>query len=187
MKEDALCRLPSTTTVTGRSSSITNAFINSIVPTIKPTPAEVIEALRILGMSATTICCAYCGDKHTEWDHFRPIVTAQRPTGYITEIANLVPACGKCNQSKGSSDWESWMRSNAKLSPKSRGIADLEQRVISLRAFSGWRQPTRVDFAAVAGEELWQRHLANWAQIMELLKSSQVLAAQIRTRVGLSQ
>ena len=49
--------------------------------------------------------CAYCGDKASDWDHLRPLVVKRRPTGFISEIANLVPACGKCNQSKGNSPW----------------------------------------------------------------------------------
>ena len=87
--------------VTGRSSSITNAFIDAIIPAVDPTEEEKLEALRILQIDPKDIRCAYCGDKATEWDHLRPIITIQEPTGYITEIANLVPSCGKCNQSKG--------------------------------------------------------------------------------------
>jgi len=78
--------------VTGRSSSITNAFISAIVPVIEPTEEEELEALRTLQIDPANICCAYCGDKATEWDHLRAIVSDQRPTGYITEIANLVPS-----------------------------------------------------------------------------------------------
>ena len=102
-------------TVTGRSSSLTNAFINGIIPVIQPTEAEELEALRILGIDPVDIRCAYCGDKSTEWDHLRPIITNQEPTGYITEIANLVPSCGKCNQSKGKSSWRAWITSTARL------------------------------------------------------------------------
>ncbi|MFL6304101.1 MAG: HNH endonuclease [Candidatus Sulfotelmatobacter sp.] len=60
-----------------------------------------MEALRILHIDPSDIRCAYCGNKSTEWDHLRPIITNQEPTGYITEISDLVPRCGKCNQSKG--------------------------------------------------------------------------------------
>ena len=115
MKRTPFCQLPATMTVTGRSSSLTNAFINGIIPVIQPTEAEELEALRILGIDPVDIRCAYCGDKSTEWDHLRPIITNQEPTGYITEIANLVPSCGKCNQSKGKSSWRAWITSTARL------------------------------------------------------------------------
>jgi hypothetical protein len=171
-------------TVTGRSSSITNAFISAIIPTIEPTQAEELEALSILGMIPDNIRCAYCGDRATEWDHLRAIITNQEPTGYITEIANLVPACGKCNQSKGKSHWRTWMEGNAKLSPKTRGVPDLVDRIARLDEYEAWRKPKKIDFAAVVGPEMWQRHRKNWREVLDLLKKSQELAGEIRTIVA---
>jgi hypothetical protein len=170
--------------VTGRSSSITNAFISAIIPVVEPTEVEEREALSILQISPEDIRCAYCGDKSTEWDHLRPIISNQEPTGYITEIANLVPSCGKCNQSKGKSYWRTWMEGNAKLSPKTRGIADLKDRVTRLQAYEAWRQPRKIDFAAIVGPEMWQRHRQNWRKVLDLLKQSQELANEIRDIVA---
>jgi hypothetical protein len=180
MKRVRLCQLPTAMTVTGRSSSITNAFINAIIPIIEPTEAEELEALNILGIDPADIRCSYCGDKSTEWDHLRPVITNQEPTGYITEIANLVPSCGKCNQSKGKSNWRTWMLSNARLSPTTRGVANLCARVARLEEYEKWRRPIRIDFPKVVGEELWQRHRQNWRQVLDLLKKSQELASEIR-------
>ena len=114
----AAFQMPSVQTMVSRKSSITNAFVNAIIPTIPPTNDEIAKALTILGMEPDDVRCAYCGDKATEWDHLRPLVAKRRPTGFISEIANLVPACGKCNQSKGGSDWRKWMLSKARLSPR---------------------------------------------------------------------
>lgn len=184
MKSVRLCQLPKPMTVTGRSSSITNAFISAIIPVIEPTEQEEHEALRILQISPDDIRCAYCGDKSTEWDHLRPIITNQEPTGYITEIANLVPACGKCNQSKGKEHWRSWMTGNAPLSPKTRGIRDLEQRLARLELYEAWRQPRKIDFAGVVGPEMWQRHRQNWRDVLALLKKSEAVAKEIRVLVA---
>ena len=74
--------------ITGRSSSITNAFINSIIPVIKPSEEDIKEALNVLGMDKENFRCAYCGDGVTEWDHLRPLVINQKPTGFISEIQN---------------------------------------------------------------------------------------------------
>lgn len=183
MKRVRYCQLPSPMNVTGRSSSITNAFINAIIPAIEPTEEEELKALHILEMEPQDIRCAYCGDKHTEWDHLRPIITNQEPTGYITEIANLVPSCGKCNQSKGKSDWRTWMEGKARLSPKSRGIPDLAKRIAHLQSYEDWRKPQKIDFAAVVGPEMWQRHRKNWRSVLDLLKESQTLASEIRSIV----
>ncbi|MCX7197673.1 MAG: HNH endonuclease [Proteobacteria bacterium] len=124
--------------------------------------------------------CAYCGDPRTEWDHFRPLVTSQRPTGYITEIANLVPACGKCNQSKGSKPWREWITGTAKRSPKTRGIADLNERIARLQAYEKWREPQRLDFEALVGAELYKEHWGNWKDLLELMNRAQQLAHAVR-------
>lgn len=42
-------------------------------------------------MSPADISCTYCEDKATEWDHLRPVISNQEPTGYITEITNPIP------------------------------------------------------------------------------------------------
>jgi hypothetical protein len=90
--------MPTAVSITGRSSSITNCFASAIIPVSYPTAEEVVKALTILGLSAEDLRCAYCGDASTEWDHLRPLIVNQRPTGYVSEIKNLVPACGKCNE-----------------------------------------------------------------------------------------
>ncbi len=57
-------------------------------------------------------CCAYCGRNKTDdgkelsltLDHVRP-----RSRGGNTLRSNLIPACCRCNQSKGSErDWHGW-------------------------------------------------------------------------------
>src|SRR6202035_186356 len=126
-----------------------NAFFNAIIPVHAPTPEDELKALALLEMSPEEICCAYCGDPHTEWDHLKPIIRKKKPTGYITEIANLVPACGKCNQSKGGYEWKLWMLGPAPRSPKTRGIADIDRRIEILSTYERWRQPVRIDFDAM--------------------------------------
>src|SRR5438132_2839296 len=111
--------LPVPVKITDRISSITNAFISSIIPVILPTEAEAERSLAILALDPADLRCAYCGDKASEWDHLRPLVVKQRPTGYISEIRNLVPSCGKCNQSKGNKEWRVWISSGARHSPQS--------------------------------------------------------------------
>src|SRR6516225_4291592 len=173
--EDALKRklllaafqMPTVATMVSRKSSITNAFVNTLVPQIFPTLEEIEQALSILGMDITDVRCAYCGDKATEWDHLRPLVIKQRPTGYISEIANLVPACGKCNQSKGNSPWREWMLSTtARHSPTARGKADVSDRIVRLQAFERWRPPRKIeDFEAILGKEEWTAYWLAWEKI----------------------
>jgi hypothetical protein len=174
-----ICQLPTAMTVSGRSSSITNAFIAAVIPVFEPSIEEELEALRILELDPEDIRCAYCGDKSTEWDHLRAIVANQEPTGFVTEIANLVPACGKCNQSKGKQYWRTWMESDARLSPKTRKIPDLANRISRLERYEAWREPRKIDFESTVGAEMWQLHRKNWRGVLDSLKSSQKLATEI--------
>lgn len=177
-----LFAMPKPVRILGRASSITNSFVNGVIPVVVPTESEVREALEILGMLGK-VTCAYCGDTSTEWDHLRPLVDKQRPTGYISEIRNLVPACGKCNQSKGNKPWRAWMYSDAPRSPKRRGISDIDSRAERLDLFEQWGTPASVDFAAVVGESLWREHWEHHARLLQLMREAEVTAAEIRSRV----
>ncbi len=169
--------------ITGRSSSITNAFINSIIPVVAPTEEQVKEALSILGM-LENYQCSYCGAAASEWDHLRPLVLNKKPTGYISEIHNLVPACGKCNQSKGNKEWCQWMLSDAKLSPKTKAIPDIELRIKRLEKYEKWGTPTNMDFEAIVGKEVWKQHWQNWEQVQEIMREAQLIAEQINVKVA---
>lgn len=59
-------RMPTPVKITGRTSSITNAFVNGIIPVIEPTEEEIESALKTLGMDKDHIVCAYCGNPYTE-------------------------------------------------------------------------------------------------------------------------
>ncbi|HEY5330371.1 MAG TPA: hypothetical protein VIJ79_10835 [Acidobacteriaceae bacterium] len=65
-KAKGYCQLPKVITVMSRSSSITNAFINAVIPVHAPTLEEELKALSILEMDPNAIECIYCGDPHTE-------------------------------------------------------------------------------------------------------------------------
>lgn len=123
----------------------------------------------------------YCGDKKSEWDHFRAVVKERNPTGYITEIANLVPACGKCNQSRGNKDWEKWMRGSASQSPASRSVVDIEQRIIRLKAFASWRTPVCIDCAKLTTADHWNFHTKNLEQVLSLLEEAEEHAVGLRS------
>lgn len=180
----SLFRMPTPMKITGRSSSITNAFINSIIPVVQPNAEEVRQALEMLGMTWDTFQCAYCGSVASEWDHLRPLVKDKKPTGYISEIHNLVPSCGKCNQSKGNKEWKVWMLSSAKLSPTARGVKNIAERVGRLEAYEKSKAPTKMDFAAIVGKDVWERHQSNLESVQALMRESQKLATKINADVA---
>ena len=173
-------RMPVPVKITGRTSAITNSFANGIIPVMQPTEEEIRRALEALGMKEETICCAYCGGAYTEWDHLRPLIRKKRPTGYISEIHNLVPACGKCNQSKGNREWREWAVSDAPLSPRSRGVSDLDERMRRLEEYERTFEPVRIDFAAVVGAERWERHWKNCEELHAAMRACQQSADELR-------
>jgi 5-methylcytosine-specific restriction endonuclease McrA len=181
----AAFRMPSVQTMVSRKSSITNAFVNAVIPVVEPTIEEIDEALRILGMTPEDVRCAYCGDKASEWDHLRPLVVKQRPTGFISEIANLVPACGKCNQSKGNHPWRKWILSEkAKHSPTKRKIVTTAERIARLERYEQWRQPLQVDFRTILGEDEWDGYWKLWDGVNGELRRCQDVANLLRRKVA---
>ncbi len=183
MNIQSLFQMPTTAianAISARSSSITAAFVSSILPIVQPTDDEILQALQILEMEPNNVRCAYCGDKSSEWDHLRPIVTDQKPTGFISEIRNLVPSCGKCNQSKGKKHWRQWMLSPAKQSPKTREIADLDKRIARLESYEKWGNLTPIDFTTIVPEELWLEYWSNMRRIHADMKLAQEVALRVR-------
>lgn len=70
------------------------------------------EAKRLWGRSIKehfNCTCVYCGETYElhelTLDHVHP-----RTYGGKDITSNLVPACLKCNQDKGSNEWKAWMR-----------------------------------------------------------------------------
>lgn len=175
--------MPTIMKITTRTSTITNAFANAIIPAVKPKESEVREALEVLGLDSNDLRCAYCGDPSTEWDHLRPLVRDKKPTGYISEIANLVPSCGKCNQSKGGQSWREWISGPARRSPASREVPNLQERIGRLEAFEGWRRPTQVDFQTAVEHELWSLYWENHARLLNLMNECQRIADRVKRAV----
>lgn len=179
----AAFRMPSVQTMVSRKSSITNAFVSSVIPVIAPTIDEIEDALNVLGLEPTDVRCVYCGDTATEWDHLRPLVVKRRPTGFISEIANLVPSCGKCNQSKGNKPWRDWMLRKTKLSPTGRGIPDVAERVARLEAYEQRRSPTKVDLESIIGRDEWERYWTLCEAVVAELRRCQEVADSMRSKI----
>ena len=180
-------QMPKPVTIKGRTSSITNSFFNSIIPVIPPSEEEISTALATLGMTENTICCAYCGDPHTEWDHFFPLIEGKRPTGYISEIHNLVPCCGKCNQSKGNKYWKDWIQSNAKHSPKTRGIPDLQARIEKLEEYEQVFERKKIRFEEIIEQNKWEQYLLEMEALHAQLTKCQSLSKEIKATVSAKQ
>lgn len=172
-------KVPKTSKITSRSSSITNAFIQAILPTKVWTDKEEAEALLILGMERPHLSCAYCGAETSEWDHLFPLVRDKRPTGFIHEIRNLVPSCGKCNHSKSGRDWHVWFRSRSGNSPTNRAIPDCDERYRRLERYVDWGKLQPMLF-----EELIDaRELEDYWSVLQKLQDDMISAQKIADRL----
>lgn len=179
--------MPSGLTITGRSSSIRGAFVAAIVPVVRPSASEIREVLAILGTEPADLRCSYCGNPATEWDHLRPLVTSGRPTGYPSSIRNLVPACGKCNQSKGKSNWKAWMLSTkAKKSPTRRGVEDVLERVRRLEEFERWADCRPLDIPELVDGEMLRDYYRLQDEILAGMRTAQLLAAKLKAQITAS-
>ncbi len=76
------------------------------------------------------------------------------------------------------------MLSTAKLSPAARGIKDIPERVKRLEVYENSKLPTRMDFAAIVGIDVWTQHQNNLERVQSLMRESQALATKINTEVA---
>ena len=180
---DKAVRRPAAAKITDRSSTITNVFIQAIIPKRTSSNAEIDKALAILGQKKPSLTCVYCGVRASDWDHLRPLVRNKKPTGYIHEVRNYVPACGVCNQSKGGSDWEKWMLGSAKNSPARRNIDGIEARACRLRAFVEWGQVQPISIPELCNGKKLEDYWSVLEKLQADLKAAQALAAEIGREV----
>ncbi|NQX82844.1 MAG: HNH endonuclease [Flavobacteriaceae bacterium] len=180
IKYKGVFKMPNAVTIMGRSSSITNSFINGIIPLIDPSEEDIEKVFEIFKMSSEDIRCVYCGDKSSEWDHLLPIIKDKKPTGFISEIQNLVPACGKCNQSKGNQNWNDWIKGDAKQSPFTREVEGLDQKISYLLEFEKWKTTTNIDFREIIGIEKWDEYENSYNKIILAMKEAQIISSEIK-------
>jgi hypothetical protein len=167
--------------------SLNRSFINTIVPEIRPTAAQEATWRTHLGIASPAVdyvACVYCGQQRaTQLDHFRSLVGKSnpaergRPTGWVTDIFNLVPCCGTCNSSKAGQNWRVWMNGNAKNSPRQLLSADkLAKRMAALARFEEWSTPlaTRLDVLAIVGPDEWAAYEAEMAAVDVLLQTARL-------------
>lgn len=93
-------KMPTKSDLKGRTSTISNAFAISITPYIRPSEEDLKDYYKSLGIEEGQ--CTYCLGIGNGRDHLKPLVSNGMPTGYITDIHNLVPCCQRRNSSKGS-------------------------------------------------------------------------------------
>ena len=140
--------------------------------------AEIAEVTAFFG--ADPLECVYCGSQDvSRWDHLVPV-----SKGGETVLGNMVPACARCDDSRQHKGYAEWMRSDAKWSPASRGVPDIEGRLARLRSYvdAFGYSPRTLE------ERLDERERAALASIrvrlQEIRQEIDALIAQYRERTG---
>lgn len=180
-------KVPTNDTIKSRTSTVAKSLATSIIPRINPTEEELEQVKKFFSNRDGTLQCAYCSGIATEWDHFHPLVRDSKPTGYITDIYNLVPCCSKCNGSKGNKDWRDWLeKDSTNRSPKGRGIspATIDQNMKRLNDYEVWGNDriTIINFDDIPGfKEYWK----NYEKICKLLEEAQNQANDFKFRMNI--
>ncbi|MBU2192542.1 MAG: HNH endonuclease [Alphaproteobacteria bacterium] len=173
-------------TIKGRGTSVAAAFVHAIIPRDADDSA-VAQNVERFGFKRGE--CVYCGSTATDTDHFFALVKGGKPSGYYHSTSNLVPACGPCNQSKGGSDWRSWLVGNAKRSPRRRGVKDLDERISRLDQLAAEITPAQTEAEMIerVGAELWERYWDRLTHLKSLMAEAEKDAARIRYLMAESQ
>ena len=166
-------KLPTKSNLKNRTSTISNAFAIAITPYIRPKDVEMDRFLEELQLKNGQ--CAYCLGKANAMDHVKPLVTNGLPTGYITEIRNLVPCCSACNSAKGAQEFKTWYKSKKNVERlHNEGLTDdqIEKRFEILSEYVN-KIPNPIDYKTILGDELWQEFLERKDNMIKLLKENQ--------------
>ncbi|MGN0542185.1 MAG: HNH endonuclease [Acutalibacteraceae bacterium] len=166
-------KMPAKADLKGRSSTISNAFAISVTPYVRPSEEEISDYYNLLGINEGQ--CAYCLGDGNGKDHLKPLVKDGMPTGYITDIHNLVPCCQRCNSSKGSKSFKEWYMSKENvLRLKNLGLSDkvIEERFKTLSRYEA-KIPTPIDYEKIVGKELWDEYKTRRAEMLKMLNDNQ--------------
>lgn len=166
-------KMPSKADLSGRSSTISNAFAISITPYITPTETEIKESYDLLKIKEGQ--CAYCLGEGNSKDHLKPLVRKGMPTGYITAIGNLVPCCSACNSAKGAKEFKEWYKAPnniARLKKKGLDDSTIEERFEIIAAYED-RIEAPIDYEQIVGKKLWNEYIDRKKRLIAILKEDQ--------------
>lgn len=166
-------------TTPGFAFSILNRALLECIAVRQFGATEIREVLKFFGDDPPA--CAFCGAAPiSRWDHLVPVTQ-----GGDTVLGNMVPACSKCDDSKGDQPFEAWALGSAPGSPRSRGVADLEQRLAKLRDYAAsYAYRPRAPHERLNAEEMRQLEVLR-ADLARARKDFDDLILCFRARAGL--
>lgn len=176
-------KMPSKSNLTGRISTINNAFAISITPYIKPSEEEIEEMYKNLKLKENE--CAYCLNEANSMDHLKPLVNNFLPTGYITNIKNLVPCCSSCNSSKGSREFVEWYNDEKNRQRLyKRGMTE-EKIIERLKIIEEYEKNVDepLDYSKILGEKLYKEYKEHRENLEKMLQKEQEFCNKLAEKI----
>lgn len=165
--------MPSNSNLQNRISTINNSFVQSIIPRIsEKDQVKLKKYYEELGIEQNQ--CVYCLKKgKVTGDHLHPLIKDKMPTGYITDINNIVPCCPDCNSSKGGKEFIDWYKSDCNVKRLNNfGISDeqINQRYKIIVNYINNHHQEPLNLKDVFGEDDWNEFNKIKNQLEEKLK-----------------
>lgn len=96
-----------------RQSTMNGSLASALAPHDDYDDEMVVAALRMLGQDPDgPLACVYCEAPADTWDHLYSLTLEKKFSGFGHVLGNLVPACKRCNSSKGKRPWEQVLAEN---------------------------------------------------------------------------
>lgn len=76
------------------------------------------------------------------------------------------------------------MRGKAILSPATRGIPDLEQRIQRLKDYENKFKPLKYDFVSIVGQTDWDHYMDMLEKIFDVMRDAQQVSDGIKTTIA---
>ena len=177
-------KMPACQNLKNRSSTINNAYATSITPLVRPNDKDEIDQYyKELGVKENQ--CVYCLKEGNGVDHLKPLVKDGMPSGYITDIHNLVPCCSRCNSSKGSKSFKDWYKSdnNAKRL-KDLGLDDnaINERYKKISDYEN-KIPGPIDYEKIVGKEKWDEYKKRKSDLIKQLEDDQKFLDELNKKI----
>lgn len=168
--------MPTKSNLKSRTSTISNAYAISITPYIRPDNSLLDDYYHELGLEKCQ--CGYClrkGEGKTV-DHINPLVKNGMPSGFITDIGNLIPCCKDCNSSKGGKDFKEWYKSPknvARLLKIGLTEKEIDERYQIILAYINKHCSTPLSYESIVGKEKWDEYIKRKERLLNILKEEQ--------------